>query len=124
MRNTVALLLTLIAANAAHAQPDVTYTPTSGTFPIKAQTAPSDADTLDTASVQIANDADGSALACINAGPDQVVTIPVTVPLAQLPMLVRARGWTGTGCTGEQTALSPNTGYMRLAVPDPPWLVP
>lgn len=115
-------LIVLFFPVAALAQSDVIYTPTSGTFSLKAQTAASIPDTMDTASVQIVR-GDGLPLACADVGPDQVATIPVTVLLSTLPLSVWAKGWTGPGCTGEETALSPNQGTLRLAVPDPPWLV-
>ncbi len=116
--------LALLLATPAAAQPDVTYTPSAGVFPVKAQTAPADPDAMPTASVSVVAESDGSPLACADAGPDTVVTIPTTVPLASLPMLVKAKGWTAPGCTGEETALSPNQGTIKLGLPEPPVLVP
>lgn len=116
------LLVTLLFATPALAQTDVVYTPTSGTFAVKAQAGVSDQDSFDTASIGIRL-TDGSTLACADAGPGQVVTIPVTVPISALPVVVHAVAFANLSCAGLESASSPNSGTLTLKPPPAPELI-
>lgn len=113
------LLAALLVAAPAYAQDDVIYTPTSGTFAVTVATAAVDGDAWPTASVAIRG---GGRLACLDAGPGVTVQVPVTVPLASLPVTIRAVSWSEAGCNGVEGGLSPNEGTLTLRSPGAPVL--
>jgi Asp-tRNA(Asn)/Glu-tRNA(Gln) amidotransferase A subunit family amidase len=121
MKATIVFLSIMLLAATAAAQQDVTYTPTSGTFPVKVATAASDQDSFDTASVEI-RQVDGTVLACVAAQPGQSVTVPTTVGLSSLPIQVRAVAYSEPGCAGVASPESPNSGTLTLNPPGAPVL--
>ena len=117
--NKSTFLATLLLAATAHAQPDVIYTPTSGTFAVTVEAAPSDVDAFDTASVEVRGAGFG---ACAAVGPGAIVEVPVTVPLVDLPATIRAVAWSEPLCAGLESPLSSNEGTLTLRAPGAPVL--
>ena len=117
-------ILSLLTAHAAHAQEDFSVLPTSGNWTVRVQTAISEADYWDTASVALRREADDAQVACVDAGPAEIVAIVVTAALTDTPWLLRAYAYREQGCAGDVSAASPNVAELTKAGVRAPVLVP
>jgi len=125
MRLTLlATSLCLLAAPAAHAQVDFAVLPTSGNWTVRVQTAISEADYWDTASVELRRELTGVAVACVDAIPAETVSIVVTAALTDTPWRLRAYAYRWQGCAGEVSAASFNAAELTKAGVRAPVLVP
>ena len=117
-------LAVLLLAGVAQAQDDVTLTPSGGVYSVKAQAQAADADTFPTASIEIVRE-DGVALAprpCVAASPGQVVTLPVTVPMSDLPVVVRGLAHSLPDCGSIVFGPESNAADLTLHLPTAPVL--
>jgi len=124
MRTVLLLVAALLAAHAAHAQEDFSVLPSSGNWTVNVQTAISEADYWDTASVELRRESDGSAVACADVGPGEITPIVVTAALTDTPWLLRAYAYREQGCAGDVSAASPNVAELTKAGVRAPVLVP
>ena len=124
MRAAFLLVAVLLVSPVAHAQEDFSVLPSSGNWTIKVQTAISEMDYWDTASVELRRESDGAAVACSNAMPSETISIVVTAALTDTPWRLRAYAYREQGCAGEVSDASPNVAELTKAGVRAPVLVP